>query len=168
MRGNEWDAQMCVVILKNKSNAGWSKFQLTTPFHRPGKLILNYNFETTSQQLFLMKEVKGNFAKIYLPVERITRRIKENNSENERHSSEYITMNATLLGTALAYKSDTLCSLTTVIYSLITMGTGCKKKLYDNNIDNNFVSYFWTILLLRWANKEKNKETRTFSTKWKP
>ena len=47
-----------------------------------------------------MKEVKGNFAKIYLPVERITRRIKENNSENERHSSEYITMNATLLGTA--------------------------------------------------------------------
>ena len=127
MRGNEWDAQMCVVILKNKSNAGWSKFQLTTPFHKPGKLILKYNFETTSQQLFLMKEVKGNFAKIYLPVERITRRIKENNSENERHSSEYITMNATLLGTALSYKSDTLCSLTAAIYSLITMGTDVKK-----------------------------------------
>ena len=75
-----------------------------------------------------MKEVKGNFAKIYLPVERITRRIKENNSKTERHCSEYITVNATLLGTALSYKSDTLCSLTTVIYSLITMGTGCKKK----------------------------------------
>ena len=128
MRGNEWDDQMCVVILKNKSKVGLSKFQSTTPFHRPGMLILNYNLETTLQQLFPMKEVKGNFAKIYLPVERITRRIKENNSENERHSSEYITMNATLLGTALAYKSDTLCSLTTVIYSLITMGTGCKKK----------------------------------------
>ena len=127
MRGNEWDDQMCVVILKNKSKVGLSKFQLTTPFHRPGKLILNYNFETTSQQLFLMKEVKGNFAKIYLPVERITRRIKENNSENERHSSEYITVNATLLGTALSYKSDTLCSLTAAIYSLITMGTDVKK-----------------------------------------
>ena len=161
MRGYEWDAQMCVVILKNKSNVGLSKFQ------RPWKLILNYNLETRLQQLFPLKEVKGNFAKIYLPVERITRRIKENNSENERHSSEYITMNATLLGTALSYKSDTLCSLTTVIYSLITMGTDVK-KLYDNNIDNNFVSYFWTIRLLGWANKEKNEQTRKFSTKWKP
>ena len=94
-----------------------------------------------------MKEVKGNFAKIYLPVERITRRIKENNSENERHSSEYIIVSAKLLGTALSYKSDTLCSLTAAIYSLITMGTDVK-KLNDNNIDKNFVSYFWTILLL--------------------
>ena len=141
MRGYEWDAQMCVVILKNKSNVGLSKFQM------PWKLILNYNLETRSQQLFPLKEVKGNFAKIYLPVERITRRIKENNSENERHSSEYIIVSAKLLGTALSYKSDTLCSLTTVIYSLITMGTDVK-QLYDNNIDNNFVSYFWTIRLL--------------------
>ena len=127
MRGNEWDDQMCVVILKNKSKVGLSKFQSTTPFHRPGKLILNYNLETRLQQLFPMKEVKGNFAKIYLPVERITRRIKENNSENERHSSEYITVSAKLLGTALSYKSDTLCSLTAAIYSLITMGTDVKK-----------------------------------------
>ena len=147
MRGNEWDDQMCVVILKNKSKVGLSKFQSTTPFHRPGKLILNYNLETTLQQLFPMKEVKGNFAKIYLPVERITRRIKENNSKNERHSSEYIIVSAKLLGTALSYKSDTLCSLTAAIYSLITMGTDVK-KLNDNNIDKNFVSYFWTILLL--------------------
>ena len=159
MRGYEWDAQMCVVILINKSNVGLSKFQ------RPWKLI--YNLETRLRQLFPLKEVKGNFAKIYLPVERITRRIKENNSENERHSSEYITMNAKLLGTALSYKSDTLCSLTAAIYSLITMGTDVK-KLYDNNIDNNFVSYFWTIRLLGWANKEKNEQTRKFSTKWKP
>ena len=115
MRGNEWDDQMCVVILKNKSKVGLSKFQSTTPFHRPGMLILNYNLETTLQQLFPMKEVKGNFAKIYLPVERITRRIKENNSKTERHSSEYITVNVKLLGTALSYKSDTLCSLIAVI-----------------------------------------------------
>ena len=153
MRGYEWDDQMCVVILKNKSNVGLSKFQ------RPWKLILNYNLETRLQQLFPLKEVKGNFAKIYL--------LKENNSKTERHCSEYITMNATLLGTALSYKSDTLCSLTTVIYSLITVGTDVK-KLYDNNIDNNFVSYFWTIRLLGWANKEKNEQTRKFSTKWKP
>ena len=146
-----------------KSNVGLSKFQLTTPFHRPWKLILNYNLETRLQKLFPLKEVKGNFAKIYLPVERITRRIKENNSKTERHSSEYITVNATLLPTALSYKSIALCSLTAVIYSLLDI-----KKLYDNNIDNNFVSYFWTILLLEWAKEEKNKETRKFSTKWKP
>ena len=115
MRGNEWDAEMGVVIFKNKSNTGLSKFQLTTPFHRPWKLILNYNLETRLQKLFPLKEVKGNFAKIYLPVERITRRIKENNSKNERYSSEYITVNVKLLGTALSYKSDTLCSLIAVI-----------------------------------------------------
>ena len=45
MPGNEWDDQMCVVILKNKSKVGLSKFQSTTPFHRPGKLILNYNLD---------------------------------------------------------------------------------------------------------------------------
>ena len=115
MHGNEWDAQMGVVILKNKSNVGLSKFQLTTPFHGPWKLMLNYNLETRLQKLFPLKEVKGNFAKIYLPVERITRRIKENNSKNERYSSEYITVNVKLLGTALSYKSDTLCSLIAVI-----------------------------------------------------
>ena len=114
MRGNEWDAEMGVVIFKNKSNTGLSKFQLTTPFHRPWKLILNYNLETRLQKLFPLKEVKGNFAKIYLPVEGITR-IKENNSKNERYSSEYITVNVKLLGTALSYKSDRLCSLIAVM-----------------------------------------------------
>ena len=63
MRGNEWDAQMCVVVLKNRSKVGLSKFQLTTPFHRLGKLILNYNLETRLQQLCPFKEVKKTLQK---------------------------------------------------------------------------------------------------------
>ena len=63
MRGNEWDDQMCVVILKNKSKVGLSKFQSTTPFHRPGKLILKYNLETTLQQLLKERRLKETLQK---------------------------------------------------------------------------------------------------------